>query len=332
LAAVLAIAGTAPAAEFTVRDEIFGSKEAADMVRQARTYDPMYAKTGVDRGKAIELYEKAISLQPDAPMNACLANRIAQLYAIPYDPKRGTRPDRAKAVEWWRRCTEYSNPCQLLWAQAHMGIGCTMLLGGKPETAADEFETILGLDILDIKWPAWRKKPDLAHPAGRENYEREMIRLRDEAEKISLQAVDKVHYALVRWDGAEAAKRLARIAREYEGLPVGDRAQQLARQALAEGSRSVFRSRELARTPPDDVLGPPAHACDAKGTPAAASSPPLPRRKVVQGRAPVPSATEPPDSGDAAGPLRLVGLCVGVLVVVAVFLLVRRTALVRRRL
>jgi len=126
----------AAAPQVVIRGEIYENRTAEDTVRKARSFDPFYAARGrEDRDKAIALYEEAIALQPGARINAVLADRIAELYAFYECRERGIRPDRAKAASWWERCIELTDPSQRMWAEAHMGLGGSLLLSGNPEQA-----------------------------------------------------------------------------------------------------------------------------------------------------------------------------------------------------
>lgn len=223
-------------------DEIFGTDEAAKTILQARGFDPLFSgRENADREKAAALYQKAIALQPEAKINAVLANRIAELYGWYGDPAKGIRPNCAVASEWWTRCIEATNRRQILWAQAHMGRGCTKVVDGDPKGAVDDFKAILELDVLGVEWPAWRVKPDTTTKRGKELYDREMIRLRDRAEELQVKAVEKIHYVLVRIDGAATVSTLLRIAKEFEGLPAGGQAGRLAQAVLKQTGSGAFR-------------------------------------------------------------------------------------------
>jgi hypothetical protein len=104
-------------------DWVFGNAIAKDLVEQARTNDPADARENRDREKATALYELAIESQPNAKLNAVLANRIAQMYAFYEDPELNAKPDLKIAIKWWRRCITLTDSTQLLWGQAHMGMG-----------------------------------------------------------------------------------------------------------------------------------------------------------------------------------------------------------------
>ena len=215
--------------------EIFGNPEAADMVQQARSFDPAHSRTA-DRDKAIELYEKAIALQPGARINAELAHRIAQLYSHYADPRLGIRAEPAKSVQWWQRTIQETNPRQLLWACAHMGLGCNKFISKEPNAGVAAFRAILTLDPDKIELPDWKAWPDPSTEHGRRQREEELARLRKDAHKIRVKAVEKIHYVMMRADRKAAAVTLLRIAKQYEGTPVGQRAAELADDALKRTS------------------------------------------------------------------------------------------------
>ncbi|NQT53074.1 hypothetical protein HQ576_13535 [bacterium] len=319
---MLAAVSAAPAAEVTVRDEIFGNKEAAEMVMQARRFDPGRAgPANADREKAVALYEQAMALQPGAPMNAALANRIAQLYGYYGNRRRGIWPDNAKALHWWTRCIALTNSKQILWGEAQMGLGCMRVITRKPRESAANFKAILNLDVAGIEWPPWRTKPDTSTAIGREQFDREMIRRRDRAEELHVKAVEKIHYVLIRVDGAAAISMLLEIAKEYGGLPAGDRAAQLAQAALKKAGPGVYRYRDLERAAGKELLAVPkgssrtkaAGKTEAEAPVPAVVRPPVPAKvTAVPKRAPVASRGDAPAAEEASdgnpGRRALVGL------------------------
>jgi len=232
--------GEAAGAEVALREEILGSREAAAAVLRARRLDPRFARLKrFDREAAVAAYEQAMVLQPQAKINADLANRVAQLYAF------SKSPDRAKAVAWWRRCIAQTAPDQLLWARAHMGIGCATFLAGRPKEAVEAFSAILELDPDRVEWPDWRVRPDPRLPSGRRILGEEMARIRKEAAAIKIKAVEKIHYVLVRHDGAAAVSAMIDVAKQHAGSPVAARASELARQSIRDSRPSLYRYRDL---------------------------------------------------------------------------------------
>lgn len=329
------------AAEVVVRREIFGNKGAADMVMKARSFDPRFVGSAkADRDRAVAMYEKAMTLQPGAKINAVLTNRIGELYGYYGDRRRGIRPDYAKALQWWTRCIDETNSKQILWAEAHMGLGCMRVLVGQPRESAADFKAILNLDVIGVEWPPWKVKPDTAMEHGKRRYEREMIRLRDRAEELHIKAVDKIHYVLLRVDGAAAVSTLLEIARTYEGLPVGDHAAKLAQRVLRDSRASVYRYKGLQRGAEKDL---PGSAKRSPGTEAAgytaakAPSPAAPRPPAAASApgelepAPAPSARadpipgEPPDANSTFRAVLLL-LAAGAMAVVAAFMVRRARA------
>ena len=131
---VLASLASRAQAEYIVGDDIFGNKEAADLVLEARKYDHIIGGKEANRDMAVELYEKAIEAQPGAPMNAELANRIAQHYAFIKDDSKGITPHSGKAAKWFEKAASLSDPTSFLWGPIHMGLGNTMFLYKEEKT------------------------------------------------------------------------------------------------------------------------------------------------------------------------------------------------------
>lgn len=238
---MLAAVSAAPAAEVGVRDEIFGSKEAAELVVQAR------AKR--DRDAAVALYEEAIALQPGAPINAHLAATIARAYAHYADKKKGIRADPVRAATWWRRAIEWSNPRQFVWAEAQANLGCALFLTGDPRAAAERFQAVLEIDPAAMVLPRWKRRPSPDSPAAGKALEA----LRQRAAKARIKAVDNVHYVLSRLDGAEAAQALAGIAKQHQGTPVGEHARQVLAQAIQAPASRLYKYRGLGRALSEEI-------------------------------------------------------------------------------
>jgi tetratricopeptide (TPR) repeat protein len=212
-------------------NEIFGTAEAAEMVRQARQSDPSYSRDA-NLEKAIELYEKAIELQAGAKINAVLASRIAQIYAYTTWPGTEWRTRWAKAIVWWRRCIQATSPRQLLWVHAQMGLGSTTFLARKPDEAVAAFEAVLAADPERMELPDWKVWRDPSTERGQRERQEELARIRSDAQRARIVAVEKIHYVMMRADRKAAAGALLKVARQYEGTPVGQRAAELADQAL----------------------------------------------------------------------------------------------------
>lgn len=330
LGLVLAGVEAARCGEVVVGNEILGGKEAADLILQARSFDPNFARSEkADRDQAAAFYERAIAIQPGAKINAVLADRVAQIYAFYEDRKKGIRPDPAKAVSWWGRCIEMTTPRQLLWGQAYMGMGCASFTSGRAQAAADAFRAILKLDPEQMELPDWRVwSPGQA--------EQEKARVRELAKQLRLKAIDKVHYALIRADGAVAVAALLDIAKAHKGTPVGQHASLLAAKTMREAKTSIFRHTSVALTPMDDLTGPAKESESAEGrTPAidvahpktsVPSVPTLPPKAAVKISPRVEESALPKAHGFPSWvtPWAFGGAALGVVVAVVLFVKLRR--------
>jgi len=160
---------------------IYGSEFAERLVQEARSFDPQSSlPPRRDRDLAISLYQQAIEAQPGAKVNAVLANRIAQLYNTFADKARGVYPRPDKAAEWWRRCLEFTDPTQLLWSQAQMGLASTTVMQRNPESAAAFYDQILAVDSNTIQLENWKRW-------GAPQTDEEAAALRQELERIRQQ-------------------------------------------------------------------------------------------------------------------------------------------------
>jgi len=210
--------------------EIFANSEAAETVREARRYDPMTAERDMkDRNKAIALYEKAIALQPGAPINVKLAVRIGEMYATTPDPDRGVKTDPVKAAEWARRCIEWTDKRQILWGEAHMLLGCSSFLG-KGETSAQAFKKILEMDPEAMELPPWEAFYPLDTPYGIKQRREELERIRKNVRELKRKAVEMVEYVSVRDKRLDVRRELGEIGARHDGTEAGWKAQQLKRE------------------------------------------------------------------------------------------------------
>lgn len=205
--------------------EIFGNSQAADLVGQARSHDPMFCpKEQADRDKAVQLYQQAITAQPGAKLNAALADRIAQLYAFYEDKDKKIKPDRSQASQWWGQCLTLTNPKQLLWSQAQMGLASMSVIGKDKQSALDKYNKILDVDISQVELPDWKLWPDGNTDRGKAVLEQERANLRKSFEDIKSSAVETQFYVLCHIDRAIAYQALQNMAAKYRGTPAGDRA------------------------------------------------------------------------------------------------------------
>lgn len=206
-------------------NEIYGTQEAADLVAEARKFDPMFCpREQADRDKAATLYQKAIAAQPGAKLNAPLADRVAQLYAFYEDKEKKVSPNRSTANQWWNRCIDSTSPNQLLWAQAQMGLASMAVGGGDHLSAVQRYNKILNLDISQIELPDWKVWPDANTERGKAAIEREQARLRESVEGIRFRAAEKQFYVLGHISKDVALDSLQSVAVRYKGTPTGERA------------------------------------------------------------------------------------------------------------
>ena len=335
LLAALAIACGANAGEVAVRDEIFGNREAAEMVLKARACDPAFARSGsANREQAVSLYEQAMALQPGAKINAALAARIASLYAYYENDAEDAHPVLPEAARWWKRCTRETDRKQLLWGQAHVGLACALFLSGEAHKAVEAYEATLELDAEGIEWPRWKVKPDTRTESGKQGVDAELRRIRKTAREFRVKAIDNIHYALVRVDGARALTTLLALAEEHKGTDVGARASQLAAKLMKGPRASPYRYKDLdspgQAKPPEPSEGPASHesagvtATAKEPTPSSATPAAEARRRREQaGGAHSPALPSGPSSRVLAA---LAAVGAGMIVVVVLLVLRARSA------
>jgi hypothetical protein len=211
--------------------EIFGTREAADLVAEARKHDPMYCpRQQADRDKAVLLYEQAMAAQPGAKINAVLADRVAQLYAFYEDKDTKTRPIRSKANQWWNRCLESTKPSQLLWAQAQMGLASMAVIAGDHRSALSRYSKILEMNVSVAELPDWQAWPDGSSEEAKTMLKRERARLRKSIERVQAHAAEKQFYVLCRINRIAALAALENIAVSHKGTQAGDYASNMIAQ------------------------------------------------------------------------------------------------------
>jgi len=175
--------------------EFFGNARAERLVQEAKKSDPMFCpQEQRDRDKAALLYEQAIDAQPGAKYNAVLADRVAQMYATYEDKKKNVVPVPDRAIQWWNRCLELTNPKQLLWAQAQMGLASTAIIKGDAKSAAAAYDNILRVDANQIELEDWKFWPES------DRYEAQRKR---EIERLQKSVWQIQNRALEEWRAAE---------------------------------------------------------------------------------------------------------------------------------
>lgn len=243
--------------------EICGTQEAADLTAEARARDPLYCpREQADRDKAAQLYIEAIAAQPGARINAKLADRVAQMYAFYEDKEKAVQPDRSKASQWWRRCIEFTDPNQLVWAQAQMGLASMAVWGNDFRSALAAYNKILEIDVKQVVLPRWKAWSDGDSQRNRTLLERERARLRESVERIQGRAVEKVFYVLCRTSRPGALGVLQNLAVKYSGTPVGDRAVALMaeiHETTGADPLDLLGLAPIAATQEEQPMTPPQH-------------------------------------------------------------------------
>ncbi len=214
-----------PADAYIDGNLIFGNKQAAELFKQARFHDPNWCKQeNRDIRRTIAFYEQVIAAQPGAKINAMIANRIGQLYGFTSNPKKGVKTDQVKAAQWWARTIEYSEPTQLIWAQAHIGSASAGVIRGKGKTAVESYRAILDVDPKTVQPRNWEV---VRAPINSKYYLDLVAREQDRYRGAQTRAVEKIHYVLSRRDKVAALQEMQRIAEKYAGSHIGDKAQQI---------------------------------------------------------------------------------------------------------
>lgn len=198
---------------------LFENDSAKEAAHAAREFDPLYCPIERrDRDRTIALYRDVIAAQPRARSNAAIADRIAQLYAFYADRAHRVTPDFDKAADWWSRCVEWSNPRQLLWAQAQMGLASTASATRDPASSVVIYDMLLEMDAESIELDDWQFRPDFNSPAAQA---RELANTRQRFRDLQAQA---------RKRRGEAALRSERKAQFVAtGALEGDRRQSRAK-------------------------------------------------------------------------------------------------------
>ena len=169
--------------------EIYGNATAEKLVQEARKYDPLFCpEEQRDRDKAIFWYKQAMDAQPGAKINAALADRVAQLYAFYADRKNKVAPIRDNARHWWSRCLDLTNPKQLLWAQAQMGL---TNVAADTKAAMTACNNIQKMDARQIELDDWKVWPEGDSDRDKAIRDGERERLRKQVAEIQTRATKK---------------------------------------------------------------------------------------------------------------------------------------------
>jgi hypothetical protein len=232
-----------PSAPPHVQAEIFESPEAERLVREARQFDPLHCpEEQRDRDRAARLYEQAIEVQPGAKINAALANWIAQMYAFHGGTEAEVRRDHAVARRWWHRCLEFSNPRQLLWSQAQMGLAGVGARSEGRQTPMEQFDAILGVDADRIELDDWRYWPEGDSVEAQEYRRAERQRLREHMRRLQARVADRKARMIL--DLAEHARITGRTPPPAEEAPQAACAGQVAApRCCCRSGRAAARGR-----------------------------------------------------------------------------------------
>ena len=106
--------------------------------------------------------------------------------------------DAAHARCALERCLELTNPTQLLWAQAQMGLASTGVMRRDLESAVHRYDLILDIDVSRVVLPDWKVWPDGSNRRGKARLEIERTRLRQSVQRIQKRALEKKLYVLKR--------------------------------------------------------------------------------------------------------------------------------------
>ena len=214
-----------------IENEIFNDKEVSQLISEATKHDPMYCNPeDANRKRAISYYEKAMQQQGGSKVNTVLANRIAQLYAFWEDTSKGIRHKPLKARRTWNRCIEWSDPNQLLWSQAQMGLASASVMTGDFKSALTAYKKILEVNPDKIQNTDWQigsggqvQKKDSAIQTEH---------AKKDIKKMQIRAVDNIFYISKRIDPETTLTEMHNIASKYENTPIEDRASELLLEGL----------------------------------------------------------------------------------------------------
>lgn len=309
------------------------AQTAAELIEQARRCDAAYnIGPQVDRRKAIELYERAMTAGPDRQQRLETLFRMAQLHGCVFDPRKGERPDFPRAISLYQQIVGSYPPEEPL-VMAAIGLISDHYAALQRFDAAltwarraVEYDTTKAQEhINDIH----RRQDSLATTRYSPEERREIIEqavrsapLQDELERMKagrVAAVDRVASAARMLGPLQEHGELRALADRYRGTPVGDRAAQRLQEAMDKQRDLWGPSMEL---PP----GPASTLEPAGNTPGLLTrgqqdmeAPPGPNTETTTGsKAPLSHTTRKPigavplTESPRAPPLLLVSACVAV--------------------
>ncbi|GEM_PF-1618498 len=240
-----------------------GAQSATELIEQAGQHDATQSLgPGVDRQKALELYEKALAAGPDQQQRLQVLFRMAQLHGCIFDRKKGETPDLRKAINLYQEIVE-SYPPQEPMVMTAIGLISDHYMSLREFDAAltwarraVEYDTSEAQkNINDIR----RKEDSLANTQYAPDERREIIEraIRSASLVEDLQAmkagrvaaVDRVARAAELMDPLRAHGELKAIADKYAGTPVGDRASRKFQEAMDRWASLWAPNFELPQDP-----------------------------------------------------------------------------------
>lgn len=296
LVAVLTIHLMCPASVFgqsTVDELVFANDEAVEAFREARKYDSNYNHGHMNREQALRWYARAIELQPDAPVNVAIAERMGQILTFYADPSADTKPDLDQAAQWWQFIMDRSDADQLIGARARLGLSSVAVMRREYSVALDLVMSVAAsLEPDAIEPPSWQHFPSEAGDRTRRRQERAVDKMRQEAQRLRGIAVERVDYLGARHNQQGAVGAVVALNRLQSFLhPEAAELRRQVQQLISQRQAGLLASTGIGELEGIDDLAPLPQSVQPSLAAATADSPSLSPDPKPRGEAGTASST-----------------------------------------
>jgi tetratricopeptide (TPR) repeat protein len=208
------------------------AETATELIVRAHQYDNMYTLSPeASQQKALGLYESALKAEPDDQQRLHILFRMAQLNGSAYQLEKGEKPDFRKAITLYEKIIDTYPPDEPLVHRAKIAIADHYVSLWEFERAIAGFKEILKYDVSDLKTRAQSLEQQ-----GQRKEAEALRRIGEQIEGYQKVAVDQVNYSAGLIDPLRAHGELRKIADDYAGTFIGDRAAERLRENMDQFS------------------------------------------------------------------------------------------------
>jgi hypothetical protein len=252
---------------------VLHAETAAELIEQARRYDCGYS-SGPDASqtKAREIYEKALTADPDPAQRLHILFRLAQLHSSAYLARNGEKPDYPRAVAFYERIIATYPAQEPLVIRSMAALADCLIIEQRFIDALHWSKRVLEVDTQlwhDRIQALETAEPGHAPDGTRNTPPPDASPLRQTLRQITQTqraAVDQVANAALGLGPPWVESQLKSLVRRYPGTGIAKRARELLDQyahALADSLAPGEHLPPMSETPALQSAGPGSPAPDS---------------------------------------------------------------------